>query len=1289
MLKNQTLFILQYNVNNSRTQIMISLFEIKDIEDYDILIIQKFWKNSFQLTTNNRFSQQFELFYISNAITKMCLFVNKKIAKIVYFHTFHNKNLISLRMQIANDKIINIHNMYNSCKSSNDISVIFSLKNAIQKRLNEKHVVIENFNLHHSSWRESHVKANANAYEFIDTMKKCKLKRITSIELITWSRHTSENIIDLIYTTSLLKDSLIETSIDENMNNHSNHRSIKTILNLRTKAIESRSTRIWKKTNVDIFRKKLKARLSSSETFSSSDEIYNNQTEKIDCQIKKLIEVIQAIIELFISLNISNVYAKSKFTEKCKQISRTIKSIKKRYQRNDKFENLWVIYKKARNHLNHVIDKIMRAQYKKKIEKRCDTSDSMWKTCKWARNKTSRKICLSILHDHSFMLSKIDSVKKTLILLKKFFFSFSTIVLSDIQKVTYNQDLKLKKIQFHEMLRIIVKQISSKISKNDDIINKIWKWISDIIASHLQRIFNVDLNEDYCSKHFRKSIIIALRKSQKKFYSLAASYRFIVLFNTISKLMKFILVRRINFLTKKHDLLSRTHFEVKKVVSIEHALHYMMKRIHSTWNKKKIIVIMFLDVMKTFDNIARLRLLHNLRIKRFDEKLMKFIDFFLFNKMTILKTSEYDIEWLKIFIKISQDSLMSSILFFFYNASLLKKLERRSIFASDFVDDVKMMTKSNIFEECFKIIVKVHEKCCVSWLLTHEVKFASFKYQIICFSRRRNTNVIEFIRFSEFNQVIKVSKKMKFLRIIMNTKLNWKTQVSQNKTKILKSIEALRSLDDTAWNAKFSRMKQMMQTIFISQFTYACFVWYTSVREKSHSKKIIKNLTSVQYQIEKIITKAYKTISMKTFNIEVNSMLMHLRLNKFISATTIRLITSSTYETIIRDRFIKKSRSVNSLKKLVNRFERKTDIKTHDMKKITLFVALSWWISSIARIMKNKKKVEKYHRTQLTTNSINYIYIDENDINDKVDSTTIFSKTNSTTTRAYLRLITSYTIYSAELYDIVLTMSMRLHSFSKSTRKSKLVICIDNQTAIQTMHDSKINFDQYLMKWIIWLIDDLRIKYIEIKLHWISIHIDIENNEQTNIAIKQITDWKLKKRDRKRKEMNIDHKAQQTSVQMLKSAVKIVMNKTVKQQWNQEWRDCDKDRVLFKITSKSNTAVLRLHEKLSKKLSAIAIQFRTIKINLQTFLFSKKKIESLMCSCMCNKQTIKHVLFECKRLKRLRKSLWTNEIRKAKWKKLKLMNVLINSINLTKTTKFIENSEFIDHLRAHIENDEI
>ena len=151
MLKNDTLFILQYNVNNSKIQIMISLFEIENIDKYDILIIQKLWKNSFQNTINNKLKQQFELLYMSNEITKICLFVNKKIEKTTYSHTFYNKNLISLRIQITNNKIINVHNIYNSCKNNNDINVISNFVNAFENEINEKHVVIENFNLHHSN----------------------------------------------------------------------------------------------------------------------------------------------------------------------------------------------------------------------------------------------------------------------------------------------------------------------------------------------------------------------------------------------------------------------------------------------------------------------------------------------------------------------------------------------------------------------------------------------------------------------------------------------------------------------------------------------------------------------------------------------------------------------------------------------------------------------------------------------------------------------------------------------------------------------------------------------------------------------------------------------------------------------------------------------------------------------------------------------------------------------------------------------------------------------------------
>ena len=66
-------------------------------------------------------------------------------------------------------------------------------------------------------------------------------------------------------------------------------------------------------------------RIKINETFALIDELYNNNAKKINRQIKNLIEIIQTIIEIFISFVKSNVYAKSKFITKCKQIRKTLK----------------------------------------------------------------------------------------------------------------------------------------------------------------------------------------------------------------------------------------------------------------------------------------------------------------------------------------------------------------------------------------------------------------------------------------------------------------------------------------------------------------------------------------------------------------------------------------------------------------------------------------------------------------------------------------------------------------------------------------------------------------------------------------------------------------------------------------------------------------------------------------------------------------------------------------------------------------------------------------------------
>ena len=67
--------------------------------------------------------------------------------------------------------------------------------------------------------------------------------------------------------------------------------------------------------------------------------------------------------------------------------------------------------------------------------------------------------------------------------------------------------------------------------------------------------------------------------------------------------------------------------------------------------------------------------------------------------------------------------------------------------------------------------------------------------------------------------------------------------------------------------------------------------------------------------------------------------------------------------------------------------------------------------------------------------------------------------------------------------------------------------------------------------------------------------------------------------------------------------------------------------------------VLKLHDSLTKRQSAILVQMRTEKIGLRDFLFRRRVPDILdpMCECQEGRQTVRHVLLICRRLKDIRR----------------------------------------------------
>jgi len=120
-----------------------------------------------------------------------------------------------------------------------------------------------------------------------------------------------------------------------------------------------------------------------------------------------------------------------------------------------------------------------------------------------------------------------------------------------------------------------------------------------------------------------------------------------------------------------------------------------------------------LNNKNVFNNVAHNRLLYNIKKRKVFESLFKFVKNFLKNKCIIITIDNYTIIKRIINVDISQNFLLSSILYFFYNINLLKTYDniKLQISSTKFVDDINILIYNKSIKRNCRILNKIYNKC--------------------------------------------------------------------------------------------------------------------------------------------------------------------------------------------------------------------------------------------------------------------------------------------------------------------------------------------------------------------------------------------------------------------------------------------------------------------------------------------------------------------------------------------------------------------------------------------------
>ena len=134
----------------------------------------------------------------------------------------------------------------------------------------------------------------------------------------------------------------------------------------------------------------------------------------------------------------------------------------------------------------------------------------------------------------------------------KIYFSSSLIIfINDIEKFVYFSSTDDDKtVTRREIIKIVYKINSNKVSKINKIINKTLRHFAQVIIEQIYFFFDKCIKKSIQSLHFKKVFIIMLRKSNKKNYTKSLLYKSIALLNTLNKILKLIMSEHFRYIVE-------------------------------------------------------------------------------------------------------------------------------------------------------------------------------------------------------------------------------------------------------------------------------------------------------------------------------------------------------------------------------------------------------------------------------------------------------------------------------------------------------------------------------------------------------------------------------------------------------------------------------------------------------------------------------------------------------------------------------------------------------------------
>ncbi len=395
----EKLNVLQYNVRKSGNRVMAPLLADPRVSQFSLLAIHEPFHNSFNNSTHNPSYTSFHLFHPGVKKSCVCFFINKSVFPCSWSGDFPSPDYgyLQLKSPVQGARDIMIHNIYRPQGTSSflssyshdsdlsdfssaapDNSDVFSLLHHALLDISVDHVLLGDFNFHHSLWGGAQATADPMAENFISFFNAHFLHLLLPQGSITRSENGHETTINLVFASPPLKNSLESCRVRKDLHQGSDHLPILSVFSFLPQLCQFEPRPLWKKADEEAIKERAKEIGTFPRNFSCIPDI--------DFSVNFLISWMKEVIDQHVPLSKPAPFRVPWWSQEIGELVEDARRAFRRHRRNPN-ELARQEYLEANKAKGAAIRQAKRKCFEEAIENVCkEGGKSFWRLAKWAKS---------------------------------------------------------------------------------------------------------------------------------------------------------------------------------------------------------------------------------------------------------------------------------------------------------------------------------------------------------------------------------------------------------------------------------------------------------------------------------------------------------------------------------------------------------------------------------------------------------------------------------------------------------------------------------------------------------------------------------------------------------------------------------------------------------------------------------------------------------------------------------------------------------------------------------------